>query len=83
MCRGGKVMKKDFIEGIHWIDLLIDFRYFFKCYLLKKDKSENYSLKEYVKPYLQKKTFSVLSWKDPLPFLMQLFYIVKNISKKL
>ncbi len=67
-----------FSPGIYWIDLTKDFSRFFSS-----RKEEGYSVKEYVKPYLSKKIFAILSFQDPFPFLKRCVYLGTIILKKL
>ncbi|MFH1148408.1 MAG: hypothetical protein V1736_11980 [Pseudomonadota bacterium] len=64
--------RSGFESDVFWIDIAHDCKRFFVS-----RKEEGYSLREYVKPYLCKKVFAVLSFTDPLPFLKRLFYFAQ------
>ena len=61
-----------FLSDIYWIDISHDLMRFFVS-----RKKEGYSLRQYIKPYLAKKTFAIFSISDPLPFFMRWVYLVK------
>jgi predicted ATP-grasp superfamily ATP-dependent carboligase len=54
----------DFETGVYWISLERDLGY-----SLKYRKQENYSLSEYLRPYLKPHKFAGLDLKDPRPFI--------------
>ena len=66
-----------FKPDVYWIDITKDFMRFFIS-----RKREGYSLKEYLKPYLSKKIFAIMSITDPLPFLNRCIYLATIIIKK-
>lgn len=51
-------------DGIYWIDLAKDLIRNFQF-----RKTENYKLSDYIRPYLHKHVFAVLSFRDPKPFI--------------
>jgi len=65
-------------EGIYWIDLTKDAAHFFTSRSI-----ERYPLRDYLKPYLGRKTFAILSFKDPLPFLEWMWYLLRYCVRKI
>ncbi|MFZ1519514.1 MAG: hypothetical protein WAU11_12095 [Ignavibacteriaceae bacterium] len=60
----------------YWIELYSDL-----LNSIFRHSKENYSIKEYLAPYLSRnKTFAVLSFKDPLPFIYQTFKMLRFIK---
>ena len=70
--------KCQFEEGRYWIDLVRDIEY-----SVAYHKQEKYSIKEYLRPYCHHPIFAIFSIRDPLPFLIRISYVVKNIFQKL
>lgn len=56
-----------FQEGVYWIDLTKDAARFFTTRHV-----EGYTLRQYLQPYLHRKVFAVLDWRDPAPFFRRL-----------
>lgn len=69
---------KDYKNDIYWIQNFPDIIEF-----IKARKENNYLLKEYFKPYFLKNTFCIPFFYDPLPFIVESFFLLKNISKKI
>jgi len=69
-------------NGIYFIDEWADLTCF-----IKYRKYENFTLREYIAPYLSKKVFAVSSLDDPLPtiamaiFIVRAMPIIRNIIK--
>lgn len=66
-----------FKENIYWIDISHDFRRF-----IISRKHENYTFKEYIKPYLTENIYAVFSLNDPIPFIMRIKYLLKLAMAK-
>jgi len=66
--------------GIYWIDIVKDV-----MHLIMSRNIENFTTRQYVKPYLKKKKiYAIFSWKDPMPFIALMRYIIgKGFSKVL
>lgn len=67
-----------FTEGIFWIDMGKDIAETLRSY-----KTENITIKEYLRPYLSPHVFTILSCSDPLPCLKRSWDIVKAIPRYL
>ncbi|HEY3423777.1 MAG TPA: hypothetical protein VGL27_03190 [Negativicutes bacterium] len=63
-------------KEVYWIDIGRDL-----IETVKNYKRENISIREYVKPYYKKNIFTVLSIKDPMPFLKRSLDILNSIPK--
>jgi len=67
-----------FKENVYWIDFDKDLLRFFIS-----RKEEGYSLKEYLLPYCKEKVFAISSFRDPLPYIMRIAYIMKLLFRKI
>lgn len=63
--------------GIYWIDIFTDLYEF-----IKSRKIENYSWRDYLHPYFQKKVFSVPFFDDPLPFIAKTLILLRQNLKR-
>jgi hypothetical protein len=60
----------------YWIELYSDI-----LNSIFRHSKENYSIKEYLAPYLSRnKIFAVLNLKDPLPFIYQTFKLLRFLK---
>ena len=72
---GDPVQAGDFEEGVHWLRLLVDLPT--SALQMAKGKMDPLS---YLRSWRGKRTFSVFSWRDPLPFFAEVLmvpYILK------
>jgi D-aspartate ligase len=72
-----KIKQNSYRENVYWIHLYKDI-----LHTVLHHKMEKLSLKEYLTPYLRKKTFAVLDLKDPRPFYEQWKQHIGNMFKK-
>lgn len=72
---GKKEYRKDFIEGLYWIDLTKDL-----MRLFASRKEEGYSIGEYFAPYLRRHVFAILDARDPLPFVKRCIGLLRKLS---
>ena len=59
--------------GIYWIDLVRDLHSFFKW-----RKRENWTYKDYLQPYFEKKVFCSPLFDDPVPFAARTLILIKE-----
>lgn len=71
LCYQNILSIKSFRSGIYWIDLCKDV-----THSLLSRRQENFSIMDYVRPYLKCKVFAVLSARDPLPLIRRLHFIL-------
>jgi predicted ATP-grasp superfamily ATP-dependent carboligase len=64
--------------GIYWIDIAKDL-----MHLIMSRNIEHFTMRQYVKPYFKKKIFAILSWKDPMPFIVLMRYLVSKAFSKI
>lgn len=70
----GKVpVSTGYEEGRYWIDLFRDIGF-----SLAFRTQEPYSLSDYLRPYLHRPVFAILSLRDPLPFLARMMFILRK-----
>lgn len=72
-----KIKLNSYEENIYWIHLYKDL-----LHTILHHRFEDLDFREYVTPYLRKKVFAVLSFKDPLPFFHQWKQHLLNMFKK-
>lgn len=65
-----------FTEGIYWIDIGKDIAETIRSY-----RTENITMKDYLKPYLSPHVFTILSYSDPMPCLKRSLDMVKAIPR--
>jgi len=64
LAHGRKPERMEAQSGIYWIDLYRDLGY-----SLRHLRSEEFSLWDYLKPYMRPHVFRTFDWRDPRPFL--------------
>jgi D-aspartate ligase len=62
---------------IYWIDIIRDMHAFIKC-----RKMENWTCRDYLRPYLNKKVFCTPFFDDPAPFVVKVSILAKHNIKK-
>jgi D-aspartate ligase len=73
LTRGELPSQSSYQQGIYWISLDRDI-----YYSLKYHRKERCSLLQYFRPYLRPHVFDVLTWKDPRPFLLRCYNLLKS-----
>jgi hypothetical protein len=63
----------DYRTGVYWIDLTRDIGY-----SITSHKKEQYSLAQYIQPYLGSHVFAILDPKDPKPFVKRCIDLAKR-----
>lgn len=66
LVKGQKVRVNSYKENVYWIHLYKDV-----LHTALHHNMETLSLWEYIRPYVGKKSFAMLDFKDPIPFLQQ------------
>ena len=64
LAHGRKPESVDARPGVYWIDIYRDL-----AYSLRNWRSEGFTLREYLRPYLSSHVFRTFDWRDPKPFL--------------
>jgi predicted ATP-grasp superfamily ATP-dependent carboligase len=62
-----------FQQGVYWIDIIRDLRY-----SITHHQHEQQTLTQYIRPYLKRHVFAVLSLRDPRPFFKRLADLVRG-----
>lgn len=76
LMRGELPAATGYRTGVYWID---EFRDIFSS--AKYRKEERYPLGHYIRPYVRPHVFSVLHWKDPMPFVKRCVDSIKMVSQ--
>ncbi len=66
-----------FREGVAWIEGTSDLIRFFAS-----RSEERYTLREYLRPYLQERVFAFLSFRDPMPFLKRTSFLMRSAFRR-
>jgi predicted ATP-grasp superfamily ATP-dependent carboligase len=65
-------------DHMYWIEIYADI-----LNSIFKHSLENYSIKDYLRPYFSKdKIFAIFNWKDPIPFLVHTFKLPRVIFRR-
>jgi predicted ATP-grasp superfamily ATP-dependent carboligase len=72
-----KVRVSSYREDIYWIHFYKDV-----LHTLLNHNMEDFSVFEYLKPYLKKKAFAIFDFRDPLPFFQQWRLHIGNMIRK-
>jgi len=64
---------KDFKSGIYWIDITRDVGYSYKFL-----KEEGYSLKQYIRPYINRHVYAIFDLSDIRPFIRRCMFLFKE-----
>jgi predicted ATP-grasp superfamily ATP-dependent carboligase len=82
LVRQKKIKIVTYKENIYWIHLYKDL-----LHTILHHKLEDNTFRDYIHPYLRKKVFAVLNFKDPLPFCQQwkqhIFNMIKKVSNRM
>jgi predicted ATP-grasp superfamily ATP-dependent carboligase len=78
LVRQKKLKIDTYKENIYWIHLYKDL-----LHTILHHKLEDITFRDYIHPYLRKKVFAVLNFKDPLPFCQQWKQHIFNMFKKI
>lgn len=65
---------QSFQSGVYWIDLSRDI-----AYSLKLLREEHYTLRKYLRPYLQPHVWAICNWRDPLPFVQRIGHLAGEL----
>ena len=57
----------DFRKNVYWINVASDLKQ-----SIKHRRTEKYSLRDYIRPYIKPHVFALLDWRDPKPFIKRI-----------
>jgi D-aspartate ligase len=75
---GRKIRQNSYKKNIYWIHESVDIRY-----MIRRPKNENLSFREYLKPYLSKKTFALFARDDWKPSINTFYSLFRSMFKNL
>lgn len=78
LVEGVRMVVPDYQKELFWIDSFNDI-----IASIRLNKDEDWRIKDYLSPYFKKKVFSVPFFDDPLPFIVNSWILVKQVSRSL